>query len=189
MKWNYLPNVITVLRFVLVIPIIFFLFQQQYDWALWCFAAAGASDALDGFLAKRFHWESRLGSILDPLADKFLLAATSLVLVWQNYLPLWLVILMVARDLMIVAGASCYHFLLARLELQPTWLSKMNTFLQILLITTVIFDLALAWQLSDLTTILVLLVATSTVVSGGEYVVKWGHLAVMHWRSQREQRH
>ena len=90
MKWRDLPNLISVFRIVLVVPIEYLLLQQHYVSAMILFFLAGISDGLDGFLAKRFNWTSRLGSVLDPLADKLLLVCTYLVLGWLGHLPWWL---------------------------------------------------------------------------------------------------
>ena len=84
-----LPNIISVFRMLLVVPVVGSLLQQQFGMALVLFAIAGFSDGLDGFLAKHFGWQSRLGSILDPLADKLLLVSSFLTLTWMGFVPLW----------------------------------------------------------------------------------------------------
>ncbi|WP_373508037.1 CDP-alcohol phosphatidyltransferase family protein, partial [Thiocapsa sp.] len=104
MQLRDLPNIISVLRLVAVAPVMYLLLRQEYGWALVLFAAAGASDGLDGYLAKRYDWRSRLGGILDPLADKALLVACFLILGWQGLVPVWLVIAVILRDLVIVTG-------------------------------------------------------------------------------------
>lgn len=85
-----IPNIISVFRILLVLPVVWLLLQQQYTMALVLFAIAGVSDALDGFLAKHNGWESRLGTILDPLADKLLLVCSFLTLAWLGLIPFWL---------------------------------------------------------------------------------------------------
>ena len=107
---RHLPNLISAARIVLVLPIIWCLLNREFTLAIWLFLIAGASDGLDGFLAKRFGWSSRLGGILDALADKFLLLSTFICLWWLGVFPWWLVLSILARDLVIVIGATVYNF-------------------------------------------------------------------------------
>ena len=95
MKPSDIPNLITVVRILLVVPVAWALLQQQYVIALVLFFVAGVSDGLDGFLAKQFNWTSRLGAILDPLADKALLVTCYAALAWVGLLPVWLLVLVV----------------------------------------------------------------------------------------------
>ena len=105
MKRSDIPNLITVMRIVLVVPVSWSLLRQEFGLALALFFVAGVSDGLDGFLAKHYGWSSRLGALLDPLADKALLVACYASLAWIGLLPVWLLVLVVARDVVIVAGA------------------------------------------------------------------------------------
>ena len=105
MRASEIPNIISILRILLVIPVIWLLLTDDFPSALWLFAIAGVSDALDGFLAKRYGWQSELGSLLDPLADKILLVSCYVVLGWLLLLPAWLVATVILRDVMIVVGA------------------------------------------------------------------------------------
>lgn len=174
MKARHIPNIISVFRILLVYPVVSFLLERRFDWALTLFIVAGVSDALDGFLAKHFHWQSRLGSYLDPLADKLLLVSCFIAAGWLGLIPAWLVALVLLRDLVIVAGAVSYYFLLRPFEGQPHFVSKLNTFFQLLLIVAVLFHHGVA-QLPDL--VLSLLVGTvllTTVASGVIYVYVWG---------------
>lgn len=157
---------------------IYFLIETTYGAALILFVVAGLSDGLDGFLAKRYHWESRLGSILDPLADKALLVSCYAVLAWQGHLAAWLVIFIVLRDLLIVSGATAYHFIYGFVEMQPSIVSKINTFLQITLVVVVLFNLAIFDSLAVVKNILIYVVGFTTLYSGTEYVFKWGKLAL-----------
>ena len=90
MNRSDIPNIISMLRIILVIPTVMLLLNERYGQALILFAVAGASDGLDGYIAKRYHYVSRLGTILDPLADKLLLVCTYLALGWLGLLPAWL---------------------------------------------------------------------------------------------------
>lgn len=175
-----LPNLISVLRIVLVVPVTLLLWQERFTEALYLFALAGFSDALDGYLAKRYGWTSWLGGLLDPLADKLLLVACYFTLGWLGLLPVWLVVAVLARDVIIVAGATVYHFRIARLEADPTLLSKFNTLAQIALVLAVVFNQAISIALLPLTTALVYIVACTTLLSGTWYVVSWSRRA---WRA------
>ena len=107
---NYLPNIISVVRILLVAPTMYFLWQQQFHLALILFLIAGISDGLDGFLARRFGWQTRLGTYLDPIGDKLLLIGCYLLLGMLKIVPLWLVLLVIGRDILIVVGAALYRY-------------------------------------------------------------------------------
>ncbi|WP_455200377.1 CDP-alcohol phosphatidyltransferase family protein [Kaarinaea lacus] len=172
-----IPNIISLLRIALVIPVVYLLLERQFSYALVLFFIAGISDGLDGYLAKRNQWITRLGSILDPLADKLLLVFSYLALGWLGEIPMWLVIGVMARDVIIVVGAISYHELIGEYDMMPTWMSKTNTFFQILLILVVVFSLG-AYSLPELfIEALEYIVATTTLVSGINYVWVWGRRA------------
>lgn len=177
-----LPNLISVLRIVLVVPVTLLLWRENYSAALYLFALAGFSDALDGYLAKTYGWTSWLGGLLDPLADKLLLVACYFTLGWLGLLPVWLVAAVLARDAIIVAGATVYHFRIARLEADPTLISKLNTLAQIVLVLAVVFNQAVSIDLHVLTDTLIYIVACTTLLSGAWYVVSWSRRA---WRVTR----
>ncbi len=177
MKARDIPNLITVGRFLLVPPVVWALLLEKYPLALLIFFIAGASDGLDGFLAKRYDWISRLGALLDPLADKVLLVSCYAVLTWNGLLPLWLLVLVLLRDVVIVSGATLYHFRVARLEAAPTLVSKLNTLVQIVLILLVIVYQSFQWGERGWVDILVYVVAATTVWSGVDYVLTWGRRA------------
>ncbi len=138
---------------------------------------AGFSDGLDGFLAKQYGWQSRLGSILDPLADKLLLVCSFITLTWLELIPLWLLIAVLMRDLLIVIGGVVFHYTLGRFEMQPTRISKLNTFIQIIFVLAVVFyhgNFAFTpWIIEALGYI----VLTTTVLSGLDYILVWGKRA------------
>ncbi|HEX4911350.1 MAG TPA: CDP-alcohol phosphatidyltransferase family protein [Permianibacter sp.] len=171
---RHLPNLLTVLRCLLTVPLALLLLERQFGWALLVFVVAGGSDALDGFLAKRFHWQSRFGAIADPLADKLLLLIGFGVLAAIQVLPWWLFALVLARDILIVGGALTYHWLFGPYPMQPTLLSKANTALQILLLTVVLFNLGLWPMPAPVLMIGIVLVSFSTLSSGLDYVWTWG---------------
>jgi len=112
-------------------PILAALSHQAYGIAAVCFAIAGVSDLLDGWLAKRFGWTSELGKWLDPVADKFLLVTVFVVAAWAGLVPRWLTAVVVARDVMIALGALAYFAWLGNLQGRPTFASKLNTLVQL----------------------------------------------------------
>ena len=177
MRASDIPNLITVGRILLVPPIAWAMIQQYFLLALILFFVAGVSDAADGFLAKYYGWTSRLGALLDPLADKFLLVTAYASLAWVGLLPLWLLMLVVVRDVVIVSGATVYNFHIQRLEAEPTLISKLNTLLQILLVLLVIIHQATGWGERDWIEILVYAVAVTVVWSGIDYVITWSRRA------------
>lgn len=179
---RHLPNLLTVLRCLLTVPLALQLEERQYGNALALFVIAGMSDALDGFLAKRFHWQSRFGAIADPLADKLLLLVGFGMLSYIAVLPWWLFVLVLARDVIIVGGALTYHYLFGPYPMQPTLLSKTNTTLQIGLLTMVLINLGLAPLPADWLLVGLMIVSFSTVLSGLDYVWTWGRRC---WEQQR----
>ncbi len=189
MQINQIPNLISVARILLVAPVVWALLNEQYSLALILFAVAGVSDAVDGFLAKQYSWQSRLGSILDPLADKLLLVSSYLALAWVGLIPVWLVAAVLARDLLIVFGVVVLHFWLGRVEMSPTMVSKLNTVFQIVLVLAVmLYHGAYAftpWILEAL----VYIVLATTLVSGLHYVWVWGGRVVVAIKQLREQKH
>ncbi len=128
-----LPNMLTILRVLLVFPFVYFMVQQAYGVALAILFLAGLTDSLDGALARRFGWRSTFGSIADPVADKVLLVTAFITLGWGGHIPLWLVALIVLRDLYIFSGAIAYWFVVGKYEGKPTLISKACTFMLITL--------------------------------------------------------
>lgn len=173
-----IPNLISIGRVILVGPVVWALLEKRFDLAMVLFLVAGLSDGLDGFLAKRFQWQSRLGGILDPLADKFLLVSTYLCLGWLGELPVWLVVLVLLRDLVIVTGALVYHFRVAQFQADPTLISKLNTLMQIVLALVVVFSLGVVELPAGLIATLIWTVTITTALSGVGYVVEWTRRAV-----------
>lgn len=177
LKARDIPNLISAARVVLVLPVIWLLLQQQFSTALWLFLVAGISDALDGLLAKTFHWQSHLGGILDPLADKFLLVSTYICLAILGAVPVWLVALVILRDLVIIIGGVVYNYRVERFEAEPLLISKLNTFMQILLALAVVFQLAGSPVPEWLPSALIWVVVFTTVASGLGYVLEWSRRA------------
>jgi cardiolipin synthase len=168
-----LPNIVTLGRLLSVPLAIWLMLDGEMTIAFWVFIAAGASDAVDGYLAKRFNARTEFGAYLDPLADKTLLVATYLTLGWLGHLPSWLVILVVFRDLLIIGGALVVHALTQSFKSRPMMISKVNTALQIALVTFVLARLGLEFDDHGITRVLIVAVGVSTVLSGGAYLVHW----------------
>ncbi len=139
---RHLPNLISLLRIVLVWPIVVSLAQGNYERTLLLFFLAAASDGLDGLLAKRYHWTSELGKVLDPLGDKLLLVAVFLVATWNGLIPQWLTVLAVTRDVMIGLGALVFRLGWGPLHGHPMISSKVNTLLQLLYVLLLVSNQA-----------------------------------------------
>ena len=186
MNWRWLPNALTVGRILAVPPLVFLLLTEQFPLALAVAVFAGVSDLLDGWLARRFGWTSRFGSLADPAADKLLMMASYLTLAWLSFLPWWLVFLVIFRDLVIVIGGWVYHRWFEHLEAQPTQLSRFNTFAQVSLMWYVLvylagFPLPPEGQIGLEWMVVVLAVATL-----GQYVWLWSMKAAVISRRRRQ---
>lgn len=168
-----IPNIITVFRVLLVPPVGWALLTAQYQLAFWLFFVAGFSDALDGFLARYFKWQSKFGATLDPIADKMLMIVTFYCMAWQNLIPWWLFLAIFLRDLIILGGAAAYQFVTRNLQMEPILLGKLNTFLQILLVLAVLTYWAYGLVSAELVRWLVLALLVSTLASGAAYVWIW----------------
>lgn len=182
-----LPNLLTVLRISLVVPTAWLLWDGQYVVALAVTAVAGASDAVDGWLARRLNAVSRFGAALDPVADKLLVAALFVIFAVQGHLPVWVAAVVLGRDLVILSGAGAYRLMVGPLEFSPTYLSKANTAAQIATALLMLVWLCDFEHVSALIGALLdpfgfYLLATLGVASGLDYVVTWSLRA---WREAR----
>ena len=171
-----LPNLITLGRLFAVPLAIWLILDGRYAVAFWVFIGAGVSDALDGYIAKRFDSRTRLGALLDPVADKALLAGVYVTLGLAGQLPSWLVILVVFRDVMIVGGFLVIQSTTAPKQFDPLYISKFNTAVQITLVVFVLARLGLEGTDGLGTALLVALAAVTTVLSGLSYLVRWAHI-------------
>ena len=142
-----LPNILTILRIVLVFPFVCFMVNGEHDRALWTLLLAGATDGADGYLARKFRWRSQFGSIADPVADKILLVTAYFTLGVTGNMPWWLVAVVVCRDVYIFIGAITYWFVVGRYEGSPTLISKVCTFFMIVLGLAVLGNLV--WPLIE----------------------------------------
>lgn len=177
MSLRWIPNAISLMRIALVPPVLVLLFRGEYGWALLLFWVAGVSDGIDGYLATRFDWQSKVGALLDPIADKLLIAGMFISLAVIGLIPTWLSAVVILRDLVIVAGAVAYHMLIEPVSGEPTSISKLNTMFQLLFLLFVLSRAAFEWP--DRITVTVLGAATfvTVVVSGIDYVLRWSNRA------------
>lgn len=183
---RHIPNLLTLLRMLLTVPLAWLLRDGRFDAALIVALVAGFTDALDGFLAKRFSWQSRLGGLIDPVADKLLLVACFVGLAQAGALPLWLAGLVIGRDVVIVSGAVAYHNLVGPLNAAPSALSKLTTVLQIVLVLATLLHLSRFAEWPEWFNLALLSVVTlATLASGIDYVVRWSFKA---WRETHPQR-
>jgi cardiolipin synthase len=166
------PNMVTLARLCAVPVTIWLVLRLQFGAAFWLFVAAGASDAVDGWLARRWG-ATAVGALLDPVADKVLLDGMYVTLASVHVLPDWLAILVVFRDLVIVGGVLALSVLGQPVVIRPLFISKVNTTLQIVLVAVVLLltGTAVGWPLLPL---LVWLVTASTLASGAAYVWQAG---------------
>ena len=177
-RLSQIPNSICAFRIGLIIPIVMVLHAGQFRLALLLMFLAGVSDGLDGYLAKRFQWRSRIGGLLDPLADKLLLVSVFVALAWIGLAPVWLAAIVIARDVVIIAGASAYQILIGPVQPVPTRISKLNTALQLLYIVFVISYASFAWPPRISIVVIGAGVLFASLVSGIDYVLRWSSLAL-----------
>jgi cardiolipin synthase len=173
-----LPNLITILRIFLVPVIITLMLREHYTAALWFFTVAGVSDALDGYIARRFDMRTTLGATLDPLADKILIIASVISLCRLGLLPVWLTVVVVCRDLVIASGAVAWRYVIGRLDMAPLIASKINTFMQVAMIFLVLGRASGIQGISVLLSFLFALVLITSLVSGFQYVLVWSKKAL-----------
>ncbi|MCC2112365.1 MAG: CDP-alcohol phosphatidyltransferase family protein [Hyphomicrobiales bacterium] len=168
-----LPNLITIGRLILVPLVVWLIASNMTAWAFIAFVIAGISDGVDGFIAKRFDLSSELGAYLDPIADKALLVSIFVALGLQEEIPIWLVIMVVSRDLLIVGAFILSYLLDQPMTPKPLWVSKGNTVFQILLAATVLADLGFDIGMTVIRMVLVSIVAALTAMSAAAYLVGW----------------
>jgi cardiolipin synthase len=180
MSLRWVPNAICVVRVLLVAPLVLLLIAENYAAALAILIIAGASDGLDGFLAKRFDWRTRLCSLLDPAADKLLLVSVFAALTYVGLMPFGVTAIVIGRDVVIVIGAIVYQLLIAPVQGEPAVISKLNTACQLALVFFTLTHAAFAWPPEVSLVLLGAAVVFTSVVSGLNYVLRWSTRA---WRT------
>lgn len=173
MSLSWLPNAISIMRIALILPILLLFVTGEFGWALALFIFAGLSDGVDGYLAKKYGWQSRLGGFLDPAGDKLLVAWSFGTLAYLGHIPVWLAVIVILRDVVIVAGSFMYHYLVRRLEGEPTMISKLNTALEFSFLVFVMAQAGFGWPDEITTTIVGAAVLVTVVISGYDYVAGW----------------
>jgi cardiolipin synthase len=168
-----IPNLITLARILLVPVIVWAITSGEMAIAFGLFLAAGVSDAVDGFIAKRFGMTSELGAYLDPLADKAMIVSIYVALGIAGMIPRWLVILVVSRDIMII-GAVILSWVVGKpMPVRPLPVSKVNTVAQIVFAGLVLASLGFHWQVEAAVQALMAVVAALTLLSIGFYLAAW----------------
>jgi cardiolipin synthase len=173
MDLSWIPNAISIMRILLIAPIILLFVYGEFGWALGLFVIASLSDGLDGYIAKKYDWNTRLGAFLDPAGDKLLVAWSFGTLAFLGQIPVWLAVIVILRDVLIVAGSFIYHYLVRRLEGEPTVISKLNTGLEFAFLIAVMSEAGFGWPNDITITLLGAAVLVTVVISGYDYVSNW----------------
>jgi cardiolipin synthase (CMP-forming) len=168
-----LPNLITLARILMVPVVVWAIASGEMGIAFLVFLLAGLSDAVDGFLAKRFGMTSDLGAHLDPLADKVLIVSIYVALGITEAIPRWIVILVVSRDFLIIGGLMLAWFIGKPMQVKPVLVSKLNTVAQIVLACLVLGALAFRLNFETIEYVVMAIVAVLTLASIGFYVREW----------------
>lgn len=184
MNRTSIPNIITIFRLLLAVPLVISLLDRSYQTALGILMIAALSDAVDGYLARHYNWLTRLGAILDPLSDKVLLVSSFITLGVMGDLPVWLVAMVLVRDIVIVSGAVAYQMNFGYVAMTPTFISKTNTLFQIVLLLAVILANGLYPLSAVAIDSLIYVTAFTTGYSGINYVWVWSHRALKNRRGK-----
>ena len=183
MNLRQLPNLITLSRLFMTIPVVWFLYRGDYWPALVLLAIAGMTDALDGYLVRRYGWATDLGAWLDPAADKILMLGIYLAVTLSGLLPIWLLVLVVGRDAWLSLGSLAYRRWVGPLQVEPLMISKINTLFQILLVLGAILKVGILDLDPVWVHLLIVIVTFTTVTSGVAYTVVWGRRAWRHFHA------
>ena len=183
-----IPNLITILRFLLVPGVVFALLTDKMGWALAGFLVAGISDGIDGFIARQFNQRTELGAYMDPMADKLLLVSVFVVLGYMGELPLWLVIAAVSRDALIICAVLLSTVMGNPVAMKPLFVSKANTAVQIVLAAVVLAELAFALQVGPSREALIVVSGLLTGASAAAYLVGWLRHMSGYGETQRSER-
>ncbi len=166
-----LPNVLSLLR-ILVIPLfVMLLVYGHAGWALVVFIVTALTDVVDGYIARSRMQRTPLGATLDPLADKLLLTTAFVTLAYLRILPVWLAILVVSRDVIIVFGSLLLHLTTGSLRIEPTRMGKATTTTQVLVVSFGLLVNLTGWGVLALWT-LVVVAAACTALSGAQYIYR-----------------
>ncbi|MBF0444013.1 MAG: CDP-alcohol phosphatidyltransferase family protein [Magnetococcales bacterium] len=167
-----IPNSLSLIRLLCAPLFCWLLISNHFNFALVLFLVASLTDAADGYIAKRWKQETELGRYLDPLADKVLLMIGFITLSWIQLLPVWLTLIIVSRDIVLIGGVILSKMVAKVYVVQPLIISKVNTFLQMLLIMLVLLNSQFT-ELNSVVTMHIWLTAISTVASLWAYISRW----------------
>ncbi|MBK7116750.1 MAG: CDP-alcohol phosphatidyltransferase family protein [Proteobacteria bacterium] len=182
---RHLPNIICLVRIALIVPLLQAMVAGEQALILVLFSIAAVSDALDGYLAKRFQWTSDLGRVLDPLADKLLLVSVFITAAWLDIAPWWVATVAVTRDLVIGVGALVFRLWFGPLRGRPTIISKINTGMQILYLLALILASSIQIPPREVLDALAVVMVITTVASGVDYVSRFLKRAFAHAAAAR----
>lgn len=174
MLLTQIPNLLTLVRIAACPVLVLLLHGGNYELALALFIAAGITDGLDGYIAKRFNCQSRLGAILDPVADKLLIGSAYIMLAVLGDIPFWLLILVLFRDMVIIVGYVILVMIGNGTQLSASYASKVNTVIQISLMIAVLLEKSGMPYISPISALLIIAVLVSTIFSGLQYAWLWG---------------
>ena len=175
------PNLLTVFRMVLIPVFVTLLFYQRFVLALAVFVIAGVTDGLDGLLARRFDQQTQLGTILDPIADKLMLVTAFIVLSMRSIfpqplpghlpVPFWVTVAVISRDVFIIVGAAAINIMTGFRGFRPSWLGKLNTTVQIVGITLIMFAASVPYYTGLYLPTVYAAVFGLAIISGLHYVI------------------
>ncbi|MGE3294664.1 MAG: CDP-alcohol phosphatidyltransferase family protein [Geminicoccaceae bacterium] len=165
-----IANLLTVVRLCLAVPIVLLVRSDDFHLAAVLFLIAALSDGLDGFIAKRFSGVTPLGTVLDPIADKVLMASLFVTLAFMGHLPVWIVVLVLARDVLIVLGTLVLRLVAGEFRVEPLLVGKASTLMQLLLGATVLVQLSMLPGLGVWIEPLLLLTAATVLASAVAYL-------------------
>ena len=169
-----IPNLISLSRLLSVPFAVWLIINDELLICFWILVYAGVSDAVDGFISKRYNLSSKLGGYLDPIADKALLISVFISLGYTGYLYSWLILIVVFRDILILLGALIYHLMYQDLVIEPLVISKINTTVQFILLAVIIGFNGFNFKGSVFIDVLIYTTAFTTLSSGAAYVYTWG---------------
>jgi len=166
-----LPNSLTIARIVIIPLFIIAVIYKRYDYALYMFIVAALTDTLDGFIARLTNQKTALGTFLDPLADKFLLITSFIIFSMNGWLPKWLVITVISRDIIVITGWVLVYLITHTLNVKPTVTGKAAIAMQLMLLCYVLLDKNIGF-LPGIRNVLIWLTAVLTIISGMHYIYR-----------------
>ena len=167
----FIPNLLSIIRIYLMYPLLTFIAEENYLFALYIFTIAAATDGLDGYLARVMDWQTDLGKILDPIADKVLLIGTIFILWMNSHIPIFVLAVFILRDFIIVMGAAFHMTVYETAAPNPNIFGKITTFVHIGYLAGVFVDIIFSLNLTNVA--IDCLVALVTLISLFLYGLNW----------------